>query len=702
MAVITASIGTAGGRTYSTVQLWEDALPADLVSDGNARVGECYNDGGAALGRVSISAHTTNSTNYLKLTAAAGQSFMDNANVRTTALAFASSTYAALRTTTGYTFCVDLTGAVDYFTCDRLMLESTVGSSAPFTAVSGCDHNLWKNLICSSANTSTNVGEIYGNSTLLVNIAFYQNSGSGAPITFRNDPTLIGCTFVRTTNNGTTGTGPTARNYSTPKMISCAVFGYSTVVGTVGAGAWSASSKNNATQAASGLPGSSNQHSVTFNATTPFTQASATSTDLRAVASTSLASNGFLDATNAPNDISGTARASSPTIGAWELTAAGGGAPVLVLEIWAPPRGVERPQPPQQYFWVEPAAVAVAPPTLPLPQPVPARRPSPPPDVFAWVEPLPVPPVFGQSATLQRRPSAPPPGVETGPSRPLLGELPLPPTSAPVIPRRPAGQPPDQQIWPGLSLLDPHIEDFPILPWTAATTRPQEGAWRPVGVAEGQIPPTAPTEPPPGRAVLGRGRAVTPRQNASWDLFWTPPDVVQALPPGAAEGGVPGRANLGTRAGVYAAVAQALLGELPPGRAAAARVPTRISPPVGSSGSTLLLFSVVVPPPAGAASAPVPGVPTRRGRTVVWSWGGYIPPPATPLPPGVQRGPFAGHGHGHAPVSPYGAAYVLSIPPALFGVAELWQFPGGLSMYTFGGDDAAAWEFQAPSTIWEW
>jgi hypothetical protein len=36
-----------------------------------------------------------------------------------------------------------------------------------------------------------------------------------------------------------------------------------------------------------------------------------------------LAANGFLDGTNAPNDISKTARANPPTIGAWELIAAG-------------------------------------------------------------------------------------------------------------------------------------------------------------------------------------------------------------------------------------------------------------------------------------------------------------------------------------------------------------------------------------------
>ena len=323
MAVITATIGTTG-RDYSTPQLWEDAVPANLSSDGNARVGAVYNDGGAALGSISISAHTTDATNYMRLTAASGQSFMDNGSVRTTALAFSSATYAALRSTGGYVFCVDLTGAVDYFTCDRLMIETTASSSAPFSSTPGCNHNLWKDLICSSGNTSANVGEIWGTSTRLTNIVYYQNSGSGTPIEFRDTPILHGCTFIRTTNNGTTGNGPRARGYAFPTMISCAVFGYTAPVAAAGSGGWDAASKNNASQAASGLPGSSNQHSVTFSATTPFTQASNSSTDLRAVASTSLASNGFLDATNAPSDITGTSRAASPTIGAWELAVASG------------------------------------------------------------------------------------------------------------------------------------------------------------------------------------------------------------------------------------------------------------------------------------------------------------------------------------------------------------------------------------------
>jgi hypothetical protein len=42
-----------------------------------------------------------------------------------------------------------------------------------------------------------------------------------------------------------------------------------------------------------------------------------------AVAATVLADAGYRDSTNAPNDISGTARDATPTIGAWELAAAG-------------------------------------------------------------------------------------------------------------------------------------------------------------------------------------------------------------------------------------------------------------------------------------------------------------------------------------------------------------------------------------------
>lgn len=148
---------------------------------------------------------------------------------------------------------------------------------------------------------------------------------SGDGLWIRQTTSIIGCTVVRLTNNSAAGVGITARNYADVTVRSSAFFGFSTAATASGAGVFNAACSNNATELASGLPtGSGNQHNVTFNATTPFTQASNTGTDLKAISSTALASNGFKDSTNASADISGLTRAASPTIGVWELAAAGG------------------------------------------------------------------------------------------------------------------------------------------------------------------------------------------------------------------------------------------------------------------------------------------------------------------------------------------------------------------------------------------
>lgn len=312
-------------------------------------------------------------------------------------------------------------------------------------------------------------------------------------------------------------------------------------------------------------------------------------------------------------------------------------------------------------------------------------------------------PFLGQSTTLVRWPATRLPTLAAGTPQTLQGELPLPSPVAATMVRRPWHIPPDQLSGPALAALDPHMEDFPVAPWVVSQTRPLPGAWRPVGVAEGQTPPVTPQELPPGQRADGRGARISSTASASWDLFWTPPDVLVALPPGAAEGGVPGRATPADRTGLYLAMSALLAVEYPPGQVLGADARALPRGPAGAASASLALLSVVLPPPpAGPAAGGAPPSAVKRGRTVVWSWTGYIPPPATPLPPGASRGPFAARGHGHAPVAPYLSAYVISIPPALYGPAEQWQFPGGLTLYTFGGDWAAAWEFQADCTIWEW
>ena len=350
-------------------------------------------------------------------------------------------------------------------------------------------------------------------------------------------------------------------------------------------------------------------------------------------------------------------------------------------------------------------AAPVADPTFPPLSRVPGRAPLAPPDVTYWAEP-PAPvvaPFLGLSLLTPGRALPRPPQVDGEAPIALQGELPLPPQAAPVVPRPLHPAPLDNYQWTNLSALDPHIEDFPIAPWTGLQVRPQVGRWRAIGVAEGQVPPVVAAEPPPGQGLVGRGRPAA-AEGGSWGLFWTPPDVVAERPPGGAEALVPGRAALRGPAEIYRAVANTLQVEYPPGA-------QRLAGPRGNPArgvvawdipSTLLFAVVLPPPPAMPGAGGPPRSAPRRGRTTVWSWAGYIPPPATPLPPGVSRGPFAARGHGHAPVAPYLAAYILSIPAAQFGPAELWQFPDGSTLYTFGDDGPVVWAFQADSTIWEW
>ena len=116
------------------------------------------------------------------------------------------------------------------------------------------------------------------------------------------------------------GTGFIAEDGSN-RLQSCASFGPSTAAS---ATQWDTGNCfNNATNLASGLPGSSNQHSVSWTDATPFVEANnGASLDLRAVSATAMAGAGYRDSTNAPNDISGFARPSPPHIGHWEAASA--------------------------------------------------------------------------------------------------------------------------------------------------------------------------------------------------------------------------------------------------------------------------------------------------------------------------------------------------------------------------------------------
>lgn len=312
---VTKTIGTSS-RDYSTLQAWEDACPANLVTADQIWRGEAYNDS-EFTAQLTIAGQTTDATRYLELTAAAGQSFQDNASVRTNRLDYNQSNGVACTYSGAYGTL--MTVNTNYTRISRLQLyESAVNSSNAI--VCGGQFVRTKDCIV-KATTAWKTDNHDATAINIVSICNKTNNpgmqiGGGVART-----TLIGCTTVSINGASSAAAFSDGAYSSASALQSCAGFGFASAINN--SARWTtASCFNNATDLASGLPGSSNQHSVSYSATTPFVQSGNTSTDLRAVAATALAGAGYLDATNAPNDISGYARSATPTIGAWELASA--------------------------------------------------------------------------------------------------------------------------------------------------------------------------------------------------------------------------------------------------------------------------------------------------------------------------------------------------------------------------------------------
>ncbi|MBI2029039.1 right-handed parallel beta-helix repeat-containing protein [Candidatus Gottesmanbacteria bacterium] len=72
VTTVTKTIGSAGGRDYSTITLWEDGEDGDLVTLDEIHKGEAYKDSDFDE-QITIDGSTTDATRYMWLTAASGQ-----------------------------------------------------------------------------------------------------------------------------------------------------------------------------------------------------------------------------------------------------------------------------------------------------------------------------------------------------------------------------------------------------------------------------------------------------------------------------------------------------------------------------------------------------------------------------------------------------------------------------------------------------
>lgn len=324
MAVKT--IGATGD--FSTPQSWLDSwVPATLLEN---EEGQCQNQEFVATTTpiIAFGAHTTGAFR-ITLTTVAGASFQDNANARTNALRYNAANGCGFRNTGYNTPVVSHSGANIGLTISKLQIRTTgtgTLSRGIFMAASSTNLIL-KDLIVeafqgevlhlsSTAGKCINVLAISHNTS-----TFILNNANGFCA-------FIGCAFVRPSNLGATGNGAIFV-YGTPTFTSCIFIGCNGDV----TGTCNAASNNNATtatDAASGLPDpatDNNVYSASYAVGSPFINATDASEahDFRlADDGNALLNAGLLDGTNAPNDITGYARANPPDIGQWELTHAAG------------------------------------------------------------------------------------------------------------------------------------------------------------------------------------------------------------------------------------------------------------------------------------------------------------------------------------------------------------------------------------------
>jgi hypothetical protein len=319
------SVGSGGGRDYSTIQAWEDACTANLVSADEIWKGELYNDSeflktsGAVL---TVSGITTDKNRYLWLTTASGQGFKDASGADADDLQYDQSRGVGVRCTGTYT---------DGFNCGstRVLIENiqfAYNTGGSYSSSWGMNGGSYRGCLIEQTKTSA----FTNNAARFINCLLVDKSSTGSGQMARINDRLNSCTMVRPSDLTAGGTGTNQDFGYYPDLIDCAVFGFNTnFAGTIG-------SYNNCSYNASNsssVPGTSAQTSLTY--ADQFETVTDSARDWRVKAGSSLESNGTraqgtegdLDLLGTNDlDILGRARSTTtPTIGCWEYIAGGGG-----------------------------------------------------------------------------------------------------------------------------------------------------------------------------------------------------------------------------------------------------------------------------------------------------------------------------------------------------------------------------------------
>ncbi len=230
------SIGTTA-RDYSTLQAWADAIPATPTG---GYIGECYNDSEFTAG-VEITGHTTSGTNFIKLTAATGQSFADHASKATNPLQYDQSKGVGVAASVGGINTGVFYSDNDFVSVTRLQIKNTQSgydsNAIHINPASGAGNTIATSMIdqCICEGSPNFIGATnravvivgIGKVTNTIVINRFASSGCGMSIGIGVSNTgVYNCTIVTPSDLAKTTSTGIIGSYSGNEVKNCAVFGF--------------------------------------------------------------------------------------------------------------------------------------------------------------------------------------------------------------------------------------------------------------------------------------------------------------------------------------------------------------------------------------------------------------------------------------------------------------------------------------------
>jgi hypothetical protein len=314
------TIGSGGD--YSTLQAWEDASPANLVTDGNIWRGLMLSGTNLSASStiLTISGSTVDSTHYKELTTDTGASFADHASKLTNALKWNSGNGASISAGDNYGEAVVI--SEQYARLTKLQIQGNGGREA-LLINNGGNYVISQCIIEGQPDashgvfTSTPTAGIVKNSLIVK-----RSANAGSICSVQGNVSMYNCTVAKPSGLAGSSVG-LAFSYAsgTTTLQNCAVFGASAV----SSGSATTSYTTCRTDVAS-PPTGFTQIAYDTSTGSGFENITDATRDYRIKSTSAMLDVGTTDATNAATDIVGTARTSSTyDIGAWEYSAVVGG-----------------------------------------------------------------------------------------------------------------------------------------------------------------------------------------------------------------------------------------------------------------------------------------------------------------------------------------------------------------------------------------